>query len=137
MTATLHQSTSVRAALRHRWRSRLGAAGVAGAVLAALLLPGLVNAYVVSVASTAIVLATLAMSTQLLTGITGLPSLGQAAFLGVGAYTAALYAQAGVSNGPAQLAAAAVTAAGAAALCAPLVLRTRGTTFLMVTFAVA
>jgi branched-chain amino acid transport system permease protein len=135
MTATLDRPTSATAAPRQR-RRQLGRVGVAVAVLAAVTLPGVVNAYVISVASTAIVLATLAMSTQLLTGIAGLPSLGQAAYLGVGAYTAALLAQAGVSNGPLHLAAAAVTGAGAAALGAPLVLRTRGTTFLMVTFAV-
>ncbi len=135
MTATLDQPTSVTAAPRQR-RRRLGVVGVAVAVLAGVALPGLVNAYVVSIASTAIVLATLAMSTQLLTGIAGLPSLGQAAYLGVGAYTAALLAQAGMSNGPIQVVAAATAGAAGAALCAPLVLRTRGTTFLMVTFAV-
>jgi branched-chain amino acid transport system permease protein len=106
------------------------------AVVAALGLPAVVDAYTVSVASTAIVLATLAMSTQLLTGVAGMPSLGQAAYFGVGAYTAALLATMGLSNGPLQLAAAALAGAAGAALCAPLVLRTRGTAFLMVTFAV-
>jgi branched-chain amino acid transport system permease protein len=119
-----------------RRRSAYGAAAVMVAVLAALALPAVVDAYTISIASTAIVLATLAMSTQLLTGIAGLPSLGQAAYLGVGAYTAALLATAGLTNGPLQLATAALAGAAVAALCAPLVLRTRGTAFLMVTFAV-
>jgi branched-chain amino acid transport system permease protein len=107
------------------------------AVLAAVVAPAVVDAYTISIASTAIVLATLAISTQLLTGVCGLPSLGQAAYLGVGAYTAGLLATAGVSNGPIQLAAGALAGAAAAGLCAPLVLRARGTAFLMVTFAVA
>ncbi|MEH1124739.1 branched-chain amino acid ABC transporter permease [Micromonospora sp. CPCC 206061] len=109
----------------------------AAVVLTALALPAVVDAYTISIASTALVLATLAMSAQLVTGVAGLPSLGQAAYLGVGAYTAALLANAGYTNGPTQLAAAALTGAAAAAVTAPLVLRTRGTTFLMVTFAVA
>jgi branched-chain amino acid transport system permease protein len=110
---------------------------VACAVLVAVALPFIVDAYTISIAATALVLATLAISTQLLTGVAGLPSLGQAAYLGVGAYAAALIGTAGLSNGPAQLAAAALAGAGAAALCAPLVLRTRGVAFLMVTFAIA
>ena len=109
---------------------------VAGAVLAAVALPGLVDAYTVSIASTALVLATLAMSAQIVTGLAGLPTLGQAAYLGVGAYTTALLADAGLSNGPVQLLAAGGAGAVAAAVSAPLVLRTRGTAFLMVTFAV-
>jgi branched-chain amino acid transport system permease protein len=117
------------------WRGH-GPVIVGVAVLAAIALPAVVDAYTVSIASTAIVLATLAMSTQLLTGIAGLPSLGQAAYLGVGAYTAALLADTGLTNGPVQLAAAALAGATAAAVCAPLVLRTRGTAFLMVTFAI-
>lgn len=110
---------------------------VAAAVLGAVALPFIVDAYTVSIASTALVLATLAISTQLPTGVAGLPSLGQVAYLGVGAYTAALIGTAGLTDGPVQLAAAALAGAGAAALCAPLVLRTRGVAFLMVTFAVA
>jgi branched-chain amino acid transport system permease protein len=112
------------------------AALVAVVVLAALALPAVVDAYTISIACTAIVLATLAMSTHLLTGVAGLASLGQAAYLGAGAYTAALLANTGLSNGPLQLAGAALSGAVAAALTAPLVLRTRGTAFLMVTFAV-
>lgn len=137
-TVTDPPATTTTAARRpdRRRRARTGV-GVAGVVLAALALPAVVDAYTVSIACTAIVLATVAMSTQLLTGVAGLPSLGQAAYLGVGAYTAALLATSGVSNGPVQLAAAGLAGAATAALCAPLVLRTRGTAFLMVSFAVA
>jgi len=110
---------------------------VAAAIVAAVGLPFVVDSYLVSIAATAIVLAILAMSTQLLTGVAGLPSLGQAAYLGAGAYTAALLATTGVTNGPAQLAAAALTGGIAAAVTAPLLLRTRGVVFLMASFGVA
>ncbi|WP_063746856.1 branched-chain amino acid ABC transporter permease [Catenuloplanes japonicus] len=107
-----------------------------GAVVAAAGLPAVVDRYTITLAGAALVLAGLAMSTQLLVGTAGLPAFGQPAYFGAGAYTAALAAQAGITNGPAQLAAAAGAGAVAAVLTAPVVLRTRGTAFLMVTFAV-
>lgn len=107
-------------------------------VLLAAALPALVNAYVVGIASTAIVLATLAISTHLLAGVAGLPSLGQAAYLCVGGYTAALLGvRAGVTSAPVQLVAAILAAALAGAVTAPLVLRARGAAHLMVTLAIA
>ncbi|ROO63051.1 amino acid/amide ABC transporter membrane protein 2 (HAAT family) [Micromonospora sp. Llam0] len=111
------------------------AAGAAAVVVAAGL-PLIADAYTVTVAATALVFAVLAVSTQLLVGVAGLPAFGQPAYLGVGAYTAALLAGAGVTDGPVLLAAATTTGAVAAAVTAPLVLRTRGTTFLMTTFAI-
>jgi branched-chain amino acid transport system permease protein len=114
---------------------RRGPILIAVSGLAALSLPAVVDTYTISVASTAVVMAVLALSTQLLTGIAGLPSLGQTAYLGVGAYTAADLARAGLTLGPVLLAAAALAGAAAAAVTAPLALRARGTTFLMVTFA--
>ncbi|MGL4743883.1 MAG: branched-chain amino acid ABC transporter permease [Dermatophilaceae bacterium] len=113
-------------------RRAVGAATVA----AAGLLPLVADAYTVTIAATALVFAVLTMSTQLLVGVAGLPAFGQAAYLGVGAYTAALLAQAGTTAGPVQLAAAAAAGALVAAATAPLVLRTRATAFLMTTFAV-
>lgn len=109
---------------------------LAAATVAAAGLPFIADAYTVSLAATAAVFAVLAMSTQLLVGVLGLPAFGQAAYLGVGAYTAALLANAGISDAPAQLLAATGAGAAAAALTAPLVLRTRATAFLMTTFAV-
>jgi branched-chain amino acid transport system permease protein len=110
---------------------------VAAAVLVALALPAVVDAYTISIANTVLVMAVLAISTHLLIGVAGLPSLGQAAYLGVGAYTAALLANLGLTAGPLLLAAAAAAGATAGAISAPLLLRTRGTAFLMCTFAVA
>ncbi|MBM0202019.1 hypothetical protein JNW90_01980 [Micromonospora sp. STR1s_5] len=128
-----HHTPPPAADQRRSW-VRAGLAACVG--LGALLLPALTDAYTVSLASTALVLAVLAMSTQLLVGVAGLPSFGQAAYLGVGAYTAALLAEAGLTVGPVQLVAAAVAGAITAAATAPLVLRARATGFLMVTFAV-
>jgi branched-chain amino acid transport system permease protein len=119
-----------------RRRAMLARAGLTGGLVIAVALPAMVDAYTIYLATTALVLAVLAMSTQLLVGVAGLPAFGQAAYFGVGAYTAALLAGAGVTAGPVQLAAAATTGAVAAALTAPLVLRTRATVFLMTTFAV-
>ncbi|RLK09492.1 branched-chain amino acid transport system permease protein [Micromonospora sp. M71_S20] len=107
----------------------LGALGLAAAVG----LPWLVNAYLISLAATALVMAVLAMSTQLLSGLAGLAPLGQAAYLTVGAYTAASIAML-TSLGTVQLFAAAAAGALAAAVTGLLAVRARGTTFLMVTF---
>ncbi|MFI7517652.1 branched-chain amino acid ABC transporter permease [Micromonospora echinofusca] len=107
----------------------LGALGLAAAVG----LPWLVNAYLISLAATALVMAVLAMSTQALAGLAGLAPLGQAAYLSVGAYTAASIAT--LTNlGPVHLLAAAAAGAIAAAVTGLLAVRARGTTFLMVTF---
>jgi branched-chain amino acid transport system permease protein len=133
-TTIAREDTAVAAA--GRWRPAAGHITIAVAVLAAVGLPAVVDAYAISIASTAVVMATLAISTQLVTGIAGLPSLGQAAYLGVGAYTAALLAGAGLTTGPVLLAAAAAAGAAVAVVSAPLLLRTRGTAFLMCTFAV-
>lgn len=50
------------------------------------------NSYLITLVTHALVFAILAMSLDLLLGYTGLPSLGQAAFLGVGAYLTAILA---------------------------------------------
>ncbi|QOC93904.1 branched-chain amino acid ABC transporter permease [Micromonospora craniellae] len=107
----------------------------AGALAAAVAMPWLVNGYFISLAATALVMAVLAMSAQVLVGLAGLPPLGQAAHLTVGAYTAATIATL-TSLGPVQLVAAAAAGAVAAALTGLLAVRARGTTFLMVTFGV-
>lgn len=107
----------------------LGSLGLA----AAAALPWLVNGYVIALAATALVMAVLAMSAQLLVGWAGLSPLGQAAYLLVGAYTAAGVATS-TSLGPVQLLAATAAGAIAALLTGWLAVRARGITFLMVTF---
>lgn len=135
-TAARAETTSARPVERSPLRTWGGRGALAAAILVAAALPAMASTYSVELASTAVVLAVLAMSTQLLVGVTGLPSFGQGAYYGVGAYTAVLLAGADITVGPVQLVAASLAGAGAAALTAPLVLRTRGTAFLMVTFAV-
>jgi branched-chain amino acid transport system permease protein len=76
------------------------------------------------------------MSINLLTGVTGLPALGQAAYFGVGAYGAALLARSVTPVGVVQVPVAALAGAAFAALTGLIVVRARGVTFLMLTFAV-
>ncbi|MEU4244258.1 branched-chain amino acid ABC transporter permease [Actinoplanes sp. NPDC026619] len=138
MTATFtatppHISTVTAASRRRRHLTRAAAALTA---VVALAWPALVGPYPVTVAATALVFAVLAVSTHLLVGVAGLPAFGQAAYFGVGAYTAALLARAGHTLAVEQLAAATVAAGIIGAVTAPIVLRTRGTAFLMATLAV-
>lgn len=123
-------TTDRRARRLPRWS--LPALGALGLV-AAVTLPWLVNGYVIALAATALVMAVLAMSAQLLVGWAGLSPLGQAGYLVVGAYTAASVAT--LTNlGPVQLLAATAAGAIAAAVTGCLAVRARGIPFLMVTF---
>lgn len=115
-----------------RWRR----AAWPALLLTAAVVPAVAGPYPVAVAAHALVLGLLAVSTQLLVAVAGLPAFGQTAYFGVGAYTAALLCRAGQVQAPLLLIAAALTAGAAAALTAPMLLRTRGTAFLMATFAV-
>src|SRR5438128_2158619 len=65
---------------------------VTGLVVAVGLITPQTNSFLVLLITRALVLAILAMSLDLLLGFTGLASLGQAAYLGVGAYTTAILA---------------------------------------------
>ncbi|SCL13053.1 branched-chain amino acid transport system permease protein [Micromonospora nigra] len=135
MTTTLTPTPVTDTPTRRVWVVPPWSTPAAGALalVAAVALPWLVNAYVVSLAATALVMAVLAMSAQLLVGWAGLAPLGQAAYLAVGAYTAASTATL-TSLGPIQLLAASAAGAVAAAVTGCLAVRARGTTFLMVTF---
>src|SRR5437868_10306627 len=65
---------------------------VGGVVLALGLFAPLTNSFVILLITRALILGILAMSLDILLGFTGLPSLGQAAYLGVGAYLTAILA---------------------------------------------
>src|SRR5215218_4861010 len=109
----------------------------AGLVLGLLaLVPLLVSSNVADMLTRVLAFALLAIGLDLLAGVGGLPSLGQAAPFGVGAYTAALLAKHVTTVGPVQLLAAAVAGAGLAAAVGWLLVRSRGTYFLMLTLAV-
>ncbi len=113
-------------------RRAFSAVGVAAALaIAGPFLP----AYPLTLVTQALIVAILAMSLDLLLGYTGLPSLGHAAYWGVGAYVVALLAtERGV--GLAGCAAAGILlAAATAAVFGLIAIRAAGTYFLMITLA--
>ena len=65
---------------------------VFAALLAVLIVTPLSSSYVIVLVTHALIFAILAMSLDILLGFTGLPSLGQAAYLGMGAYLTAILA---------------------------------------------
>jgi branched-chain amino acid transport system permease protein len=85
----------------------------------------------------ALVAGLFALSLDLILGITGVVSLGHAAFFGVGAYTAAILANAGYDDPILGVVAAIVPAALVGFATAPLLLRGADLTRLMVTMGVA
>lgn len=105
-------------------------------VLALLALPWVLNAYLISMAARILVFGLLAISVNLLTGTTGLPTLGQAAYFGVGAYTGAIVSTSWSDLGVVQLVAATLAGAVAALLTGPVAVRARGVPFLMITLAI-
>ena len=115
---------------------RRGTAALLLAALALALLPLFATPYQMQLASTALVTSMFALSLQLLVGGTGLVSLGQAAFFGIGAYAVRLLGLSGGAPSVLLTLPAAALLAGFAALCVgALALRTRGFFFLMTTLA--
>lgn len=108
-----------------------------GALIAVLaFLPMFLDAYSLSLAGYALSLGLLAVSVTVVTGYTGLPTLGQAAPFAVGAYTTAKLAENDWTVGPVQVVISAVAAAAFCAVTGPAVIRARGTTVLMITVSV-
>jgi branched-chain amino acid transport system permease protein len=113
---------------------------VAGCLLlAAMTLPFLVDDYTASLLARALVLGLVAVSVALLTGVAGLPTLGQTAPFAAGAYACAavnLHApSASPPIGAVSLLIGAAAGAALAALTAPLVIHARGVVVLMITLA--
>jgi branched-chain amino acid transport system permease protein len=108
-----------------------------GALILALL-PAVLTPYTHDLVMKIAVYAIFALSLELLVGMTGLVSLGHAAFLGIGAYVTALVAVQGTAPSIGWML---LLAVGAAALYALFVgalsLRTKGIYFIMVTLAFA
>ena len=73
-------------------KSRRAISIVAAALIGLAMIAPFTSSYVIILLTHALIFAILAMSVDLLLGYTGLPSLGQAAYLGVGAYLAAILA---------------------------------------------
>jgi len=78
-----------------------------------------------------------ALSLDLILGITGIVSLGQAAFFGLGAYAAAILASKGIADPTLGLLVGALVAAAVGLVTAPLLLRGSDLTRLMVTLGVS
>ncbi len=110
-------------------------AGVVAILALAVGLPALFQGYWLTIATLALIYAIEAMGLNLLMGYTGLDSLGQAAFFGLGAYgLGILTVRYGVGWWPAAAAAIAIGTAGAAIVGA-IAVRTRGLHFLLITLA--
>lgn len=120
-------------------RSRVTASTIVGIVVLLLLaaVPLLFPADAANALSRVLAVALLAVSLDLLVGVSGMPSLGHAAPFGIGAYVAAITARDLTPFAPVPLAMAVVAGAVFAILTGVLIVRTKGTYFLMLTLAVA
>jgi branched-chain amino acid transport system permease protein len=110
------------------------ALGLVLLVLAAL--PLFLAPYPIGLAGRILAFALLVVSVDLLTGVTGMPTLGQVAYFGAGAYTAGLVGIHVSDNGFVQLAAGVGVAAALALVTGAVAVRTSGIVFLMVTLAI-
>ncbi|SNR42838.1 amino acid/amide ABC transporter membrane protein 2, HAAT family [Haloechinothrix alba] len=105
-------------------------------VLCLVGLPLVADPFATTTATRVLAFALLAVSLDLLVGVTGLPSLGHAAYFGVGAYTAGwLSIHIGI-DGPVALLAATLAGASVAAATGWLAVRSGGIFFLMLTLAI-
>jgi ABC-type branched-subunit amino acid transport system ATPase component/ABC-type branched-subunit amino acid transport system permease subunit len=110
--------------------------GGAAVLLASLLAPSFLSTFATSIVATAFIFAIFALSLNLILGHAGLPSLGHAVFLGIGAYTVALLVKNGISNFVLCSVAGVAASTLTALLIGPVLLRTRTVYFLMATLAI-
>jgi branched-chain amino acid transport system permease protein len=106
------------------------------AVVALALAPLFLMPYATTTLTRVLVFGLLAASLDLLVGVTGLPSLGHAAYFGVGAYAAGWFAKNVSAAAPVPLLVAAAGGAVAAAATGFVAMRAAGVFFLMLTLAV-
>jgi len=133
-------SDSIRA--RHTMLHHRGLGAMAWAVFAALaVLPPVLQAFGLEfytvVATRVLIFAIAATSLNLILGFGGLVSFGHAAFVGLGAYTVAVLADAGVGSAWIAWPVAMAVSGLAAAVIGAISLRTRGVYFIMITLAFA
>ncbi len=93
--------------------------------------------YFLDTISRLIIFAIAAASLNLITGYGGMVSLGQAMFLGIGAYVVGIMAHHGWTNGFLQVAVTLAVSALAAAFVGSIALRAHGIFFIMITLALA
>jgi branched-chain amino acid transport system permease protein len=106
-------------------------------VLALVALPLVLSSYQLGLLTKMLIFAVFAMSLDLVQGYAGLPSLGHAAYFGVGAYAVALLALYVRDNFWLDFGAGLAAAAACAALFGLLALRAHGSYLLMITLALA
>jgi branched-chain amino acid transport system permease protein len=121
---------------RPRGRAPLRAVPALIVLVVLALVPYFMGPDETTILSRVLIFGLFAVSLDLLVGITGLPSLGHAAYFGVGAYTAGLVAEHWTPNAPVPVLLAAGAGAVAAVLTGWLVVRSDGVFFLMLTLAV-
>jgi branched-chain amino acid transport system permease protein len=114
-------------------RGALIAAGVLVVLAAA---PLFLAPFATTTLTRVLVFALFAVSLDLLVGVTGLPSLGHAGYLGAGAYAAGWVSINVTAEAPVPLLVGAATGAVAAALTGWVTVRTGGVFFLMLTLAI-
>ncbi|WFE98881.1 branched-chain amino acid ABC transporter permease [Micromonospora sp. WMMD964] len=115
-----------------RARGAIAALVLAGLVVA----PWVVDDYTTAILARTLALALVGVSVALLTGVAGLPTLGQTAPYAAGAYACAVVGSHVSDVGVVQLAVAAGAGAVLAALTVPLVVHARGVVVLMITLAI-
>jgi branched-chain amino acid transport system permease protein len=109
----------------------------AAGLIALVLLPFVLTSYQLGLLTKILIFALFAMSLDLILGYTGLPSLGHAAYFGIGAYTAGLLAVKVLDNFWLTFGGAVLMAAAAAAVFGLFALRAHGSYFLMITLALS
>lgn len=116
---------------------RRGRGVIAALVLAGLVVaPWVVDDYTTAILARTLALALVGVSVALLTGVAGMPTLGQTAPYAAGAYGCAVLGSRISDVGVVQLAVAAGAGAVLAALTVPLVVHARGVIVLMITLAI-
>ncbi|WP_422740405.1 branched-chain amino acid ABC transporter permease [Micromonospora sp. WMMD729] len=112
-------------------------AAVAALVLAGLVVaPFVVDDYTAAILARTLALGLVGVSVALLTGVAGMPTLGQTAPYAAGAYASAVLGSQVSDVGVVQLAVAALAGATLAAVTLPLVVPARGVIVLMITLAI-
>lgn len=116
-------------------RGRTGLVAVAVLVVLAAV-PLFLAPFATTTLTRILVFALFAVSLDLLVGVTGLPSLGHAAYFGSGAYAAGWVSMNVTAEAPVPMLVGAATGAVAAALTGWIAVRTAGVFFLMLTLAI-
>lgn len=140
-----HPSCGVPAALARRHRGlldhplhwRTGLTLLLVLVMGPVLAQALGQDFYIGVASRILIFALAATSLNLILGFGGMVSFGHAAFVGVGAYTAGVLMQNGITSAWLTLVAALLAGGGFALLIGAVSLRTKGVYFIMITLAFA